>query len=474
MIRRFATILLIAAVLAAEGCARREYVGVAPRSPRAYCLRNVRVFDAPHATLLDGAKDVLVRDGWIAAIAPVGLKVSGVSDIDGRGGTLLPGLIDAHVHTGAGYGPPWKFELTAPEENLEAFLYAGVTTVLDLGNLTPDVFRQRDKIRAGTILGPRLYAAGPMMTAPGGHPVGLLRSALPWWLRWYVIPRFSRELATPEAARGAVDELVADHADFLKVAIDRVPLDAPRISREVIAAVCEEGHAHGVRTVAHVGRSVDVIDAVDAGVDALAHIVYPEEITDEAVAKVAARHVPVIATISVFDSQERFLQEKPAPYLAIEKEMARPEVLAALAVIPPSFDQRPIEPVIRSIIEGHAARRKNVAKLRAAGVTVLAGSDSANIGHVPGASLHVELRALVESGMTPAEALRAATSDNARFLSSDGADFGEVAPGKRADLVLVDGDPLADIAAIDAIRLVILDGVMLERHRPDSAAASVH
>ena len=224
----------------------------------------------------------------------------------------------------------------------------------------------------------------------------------------------------------------------------------------------------------HVGRSVDVIDAVDAGVDALAHIVYPEEITDEAVAKVAARHVPLIATISVFDSQERFLQEKPAPYLAIEKEMARPEVLAALAVIPPSFDQRPIEPVIRSIIEGHAARRKNVAKLRAAGVTVLAGSDSANIGHVPGASLHVELRALVESGMTPAEALRAATSDNARFLASDHADFGEVAPGKRADLVLVDGDPLADIAAIDAIRLVILDGVMLERHRPDSAAASVH
>jgi imidazolonepropionase-like amidohydrolase len=180
MVRSFATIVLVATVLAASGCARREYVGVAPRTPRAYCLRNVRVFDAPHATLLEGTRDVLVRDGWIAAIAPAGLKVSGVADVDGHGGTLLPGLIDAHVHTGAGYGPPWKLTLPAPEENLEAFLYAGVTTVLDLGNLTPQVFRQRDKIHAGAILGPRFYAAGPMMTAPGGHPVGLLRLALPW------------------------------------------------------------------------------------------------------------------------------------------------------------------------------------------------------------------------------------------------------------------------------------------------------
>src|SRR4029079_8238201 len=108
----------------------------------------------------------------------------------------------------------------------------------------------RDKIRRGDVLGPHFYAAGPMMTAPGGHPVGLLRLALPWWLRWYVIPRFSRELATPEAARTAVDELLPEHPDVLKVAVDRVPLDAPRISADRIAAITAEGHAHGIRTLA--------------------------------------------------------------------------------------------------------------------------------------------------------------------------------------------------------------------------------
>jgi imidazolonepropionase-like amidohydrolase len=104
-----------------------------------------------------------------------------------------------------------------------------------------------------------------------------------------------------------------------------------------------------------------------------------------------------------------------------------------------------------------------VAEMDCQGVTILAGSDSPNIGHFPGASLHVELHDLVEAGMTPGEALRAATVDAARFLAADAADFGEIAPGKRADLLLVDGDPTASLDAVDRIRAVFLGGVKLER-----------
>jgi hypothetical protein len=99
---------------------------------------------------------------------------------------------------------------------------------------------------------------------------------------------------------------------------------------------------------------------------------------------VAAKHAPVIATISVFDSQERFLLDRVAPYLAIERKVTAPEVLNALRSVPASFDRKPIEPVLRALVDGHDARRHNVAKLRRSGVTMLAGSDSPNFGHFPG------------------------------------------------------------------------------------------
>ena len=461
------TALLLAGVVLG-GCGRRPLVTRDDRLPRAFVVRNVRVFDAPHAVLFDGMRDVLVREGRIAAISGAGMNVSGIVEIDGAGATLLPGLVDLHVHSGATSAPPWKLALPRPQDNLEAFLYAGVTTVLDLGNFSPDVFVMRERIRGGEILGPHLYAVGPIFTAPDSHPVGLLRWALPWWLRWYVIPRFTRQVATASEARAAVDALLGDHPDLLKIAVDRVPLESPRISRELIAAIAARGHEQGIRSIAHVGRSIDVVDAVIAGVDALAHIVYPEEMSAQAVKAVAERHIPVMATISVFDSQERFLLEHRPPYTELERAVAPPAVLDALRVVPASFDRKAIEPVVRSLIEGHAARRRNVAELRRAGVTILAGSDSPNIGHFPGASLHVELADLVEAGMTAGEALRAATSDAARFLAGEGADFGEISPGKRADLLIVEGDPVADIGAVDHIRDVFLDGVRLVR-----AAASV-
>ena len=112
---------------------------------------------------------------------------------------------------------------------------------------------------------------------------------------------------------------------------------------------------------------------------------------------------------------------------------------------------------------GHEARRRNVARLRAANIPLLAGSDACNPGQLPGAGLHLELAKLVDAGLAPAEALRVATWSNARFLAGEDADFGEIAPGKRGDLVLVAGDPTADIAVLGRITQVVLDGTVLER-----------
>jgi imidazolonepropionase-like amidohydrolase len=454
------------AVLVAAGtvaCEHRRFATREPVAPRGVVIRGVRVFDAPGARLLDGIRDVVVRDGVVRAVAAPGVEGEGLPEVDGRGGTLLPGLVDVHAHTTGSSDPPWRRSIPSVEENLTAFLYAGVTTVLDAAAATPAIFRLRDAVREGRTLGPRLYAAGPIFTTPGGHPAAALRLALPWWLRWYVVSHLTREVGTPEEARAAVAALLPQHPDVLKVAIDRIPLDAPRIAPDIVAAVVGAGHAAGVRAVAHVGRSADALDAVHAGVDALLHDVYLEDITDDAVAAIASAHVPVAATIAVFDAIERFAWDRPPVLLPIEREVADPDVVAALFPVP--LDRiAPIVPFVQAVRDAHGARRRNVAKLRAAGVTILAGSDAANLGHFPGAGLHVELHALVEAGMTPGEALRAATWDNARFLAGDDADFGTVAPGKRADLVLVDGDPTTDVAAVDRIRNVWLSGVVLERH----------
>ena len=459
-----AAVLVTLATLVA-GCGHgHTFVTRVPDAKPSCVIRNVRVFDAPHAALLDGVHDVVVRDGRIAAVASPGVAAAGLAEIDGRGGTLLPGLVDVHTHTGGSASPPWRTELPAQEENLGAFLYAGVTTVLDAGALTPAIFQMRERVRSGAVLGPHLYAAGPMFTAPNGHPVGLMRASLPFWIRWYVLPRIAREVATPEAARQAVTDLLPAHPDVIKIAADDLVPGEPRIATDVMAAVVARAHEGHVRAVVHIGQSRDAIDAVRAGADALMHDVYTAPITPEAVNAVAAAHIPVVVTIGIWDAVEELGALRPETRAAITREIAAPALLAALSTFPNDAERERLSVLRKPVQDGHAARRANVGALRAAGVTILAGSDAVNPGQFAGAGLHDELIKLVEAGMTPGEALRAATFDNARFLAGGSADYGEVAAGQRADLVLVDGDPTNDITVAQRITHVWLDGVELLRH----------
>jgi imidazolonepropionase-like amidohydrolase len=344
--------------------------------------------------------------------------------------------------------------------NLAAYLYAGVTTALDLGGLTPAVFAERASIAAGERLGPRLLAAGPIFTAPGGHPVNFLQAWMPWYLRWYVVPRAVREVGTADDAVRAVAALLPERPDLLKLAVDVDTGDVPRLSREVIAAITAAGHANGVRSIVHVGDSAEAIDAVRGGADALAHVPWREEVSDEAVAAIAAARVPVVVTLAVFDLMEG-KRTRPSDFLPIEREVAGTDLLARLLAPAPL---PPAEQIMqRAAIAAHDARRRSVARLRAAGVPILAGSDACNPGALPGAGLHLELVKLVEAGLTPGQALRAATWENARFLAGESADFGEIDLGKRADFFLVAGDPTSRIEDLGRITHVVLDGTVLAR-----------
>ncbi|HEY2387496.1 MAG TPA: amidohydrolase family protein [Candidatus Binatia bacterium] len=458
-----AVVALLAVAALLQGCGRQKapLVTRPPGGEESVVIRNVRVFDAPHAALLAGLHDVVVRDGRIAAVAAPGAAAEGVPAIDGQGGTLLPGLVDVHTHTGSSADRLDHVSLPDLDANLAAYLYAGITTVLDLGSLSPDVFRARTDVATGKRLGPHMYAAGPIFTAPGGHPVEVLRAFLPWYLRWYVIPRAAREIGAPDDGRAAVRALLAERPDILKLAIDAGAGGVPCLTPEATAAIVETGHKAGVRSIAHIGSNAEAEMAVRAGVDALAHAPWRDELSDDVVRLIVDRHVAVVPTLSIWDlvAADRVSADD---FLPIERTVAGTALMTSL--LTPDANQDPdLLAVRRAAAAGHAARQRNVAKLRAAGATILVGSDACNAGDIPGGTFHLELAKLVAAGLPPGEALRDATWTNARFLAGDGADFGEIAAGKRADLLLVAGDPTARIEDLQRISEVVLEGMVLVR-----------
>lgn len=463
-LRRRSAHFPIFAIFVLAACSRSPELVRWPHSPSTTVLiQDVSILNVEDGSI-ESNREVLLSGNRIAAITAVGgtAPPPGTRRVSGSGATLLPGLIDMHGHVTGSSAPQWLNEMPDPEANLRAYLYCGVTTVLDPGAMSNEAFAERAEVARGRLLGPRIYTAGPLITAEGGHPIAMMKETMPFWLRWYVIPRFVREVDTPREARAAVEEIVGLGADVVKIIVDRIPDDAPRIKPEVLDAAVAEARRLGVRAVAHIGNTQDAIDAADAGVAAWMHGVYKERIPDDRIGRLAGYAIPMVATIGVFESYA-LLGQQPRRPSRLERETVPAKVLASFDRIPDGAQPAALMPYLENLRRQRQAWRDNVRRLRAAGVAILAGSDT-QMGVFPGAGLHRELRLLTEAGMTPAEAIRAATIDAARFLAHGAEpEFGVVAEGKRADLLLVEGDPTADLRALSDIRAVVKDGVVLER-----------
>lgn len=463
-----ALVLPLVATLVCTGCQSSAPPALVTRSagpPPRIRITNVFVFDGRVDGLMP-PQDVVLENGRVKGIVRKGmLPADGELVIDGTGKVLMPGLIDVHGHTGGQSAPSWSAASRFPDpaRNLQSYLYAGVTTVFDPGDLAPDVFDRREAVARGELLGPRIFAAGPIFTTLGGHPVGVLHGIVPWWISWYVQGRMTREVATPEEARAAIVALLPSRPDFIKVAVDAVPLGAPTLGGDVLKAIVEEARAHGIRTVAHIGTVADAMAAAEAGVAAWMHGVYKERIPDEAIARFKAARIPYVATTFVFDDYADLIEGRRQS-TALERETVPADVLASLEKVPPGALPDEFGDFLKLLAATRDARCDNVRRVSAAGVPILAGAD-AQLGVFPGAALHREIDALIRCGVAPVDALRAATSAAARFVSGQSEpEFGIVRDGSRADLILVKGNPLIEPAAVHAIELVIKDGQILERH----------
>ena len=385
-----------------------------------------RVFDGvrviPDAT-------VVVRDGVISAVMAAAEVPAGATVIDGRGKTLLPGLIDAHTHT---YAP----------EQLRAAVIFGVTLELDMFTTPSFAASQRAEQAAGKATGRAdLLSAGTLVTAPGGHGTEY----------GFPIPT----ITAAGLADAFVAARVAEGSDYIKIVYDdgsEVGLPWKTIDEPTLAAVIRAAKARKKLAVVHVlarefGRS-----AIAAGADGLVHLFIDKPVDDAFVGLVAAHKAFVIPTLTVLDSVNRAggnaaLADDPAlaPYLTPDD----------VQMLKSSFPGKtPPADVLKIPSEA-------VKALKAAGVRILAGTDCGNPGTAHGVSLHRELALLVAAGLTPVEALAAATAQTAATFGLT--DRGRIAPGMRADLVLVDGDPTADITATRKIAGVWKQGHSIDR-----------
>jgi imidazolonepropionase-like amidohydrolase len=380
-----------------------------------WAVRDARVFDGSAFRV---GWTVVVDGTRIAAAGPQVQAPEGARIVDGRGRTLLPGLIDVHVHA-------------VSAEALRAALAFGVTTEFDMFSLP-------GMAAGGGADAADLRSSGILATAPGGHGTE------------YGVP--IPTVRGPEDAEGFVAGRVKDGADFIKIVLDDGRLfggSRPTLSAETVRALTAAAHARNRLAVAHIVTKNDVRVAVEAGVDVLEHL-YAGTPDADVAGLLARRRIPVTPTLSVM----RTGCGKPGAALTTDNRLAI--YLSQDAVENLRFAPGPARSA-----EDCRAMLDSVRGLRAAGVTILAGTDVPNPGTAQGASLHGELELLVEAGLTPVEALRAATSAPAEVFGLK--DRGRIAPGLRADLVLVEGDPSRDIRATRSIVMIWKAGAAVER-----------
>ena len=405
-----------------------------------FVVRDVRVFDGER---IAERQSVVVRDGRIDAVgAAEVLKVPpGADTISGDGRTLLPGLIDSHVHV----SQFWQVEA------LQQALAFGVTTVVDMWTGPPPPgfagvpalrrLKELEALDRADLASVR--TAGTGATAPGGHP-----TQMDGGFAAKVIPT----LATPGEADAFVAARVAEGSDFIKIMFDDTS-DAfpgrklPTLDDATVAALATSAHAHGRIAVAHIGNERYARGAIAAGVDGLAHLFVGAAVSPD-FGQFAAKHgVFVIPTLSILYSA---CGTPDGPGFLKEAE--------TMKQVKPQF-RTPLEmPAPPSTIRCDAAPQA-IRQLVAAEVPLLAGTDSPAPGTTYGASLHKELEHLVNAGLTPTAALAAATSAAAgAFRMSD---RGRIKTGMRADLLLVDGDPSKQIRATRNIVAIWKRGIRL-------------
>jgi imidazolonepropionase-like amidohydrolase len=394
---------------------------------------------------------LLVEGGRIAKTGRKGdIKApAGAARIDFTGKTIMPSIVDAHVHLGYQVGLNFAAENFTREtlvDQLNRYAYSGIAAVLSLGTEPGELpFQIRADQDAGRLGGALFLTAGRGIAAPNAGPgTPELKSA-------------AYGVVTEDEARRAVREQVSHKVAFVKIWVDDRNGTVQKLSPALYRAVIDESHKLNTRVIAHIFYLEDAKDLAKAGVDAFAHLVRDKEVDDELVALMVQHHVAQMPNIAI--SENAIHASAPA---WLDAPLLHEVVPAAVIDrVRSSYARRPPDAVSRAQAT-YAAMERSMAKLNAAGVTMILGTDDGAVrDHVYAFTAHRELTLLAHAGMPPARILDVATRATAEFLRLP--QFGTLETGKRADFIVLGANPLDDIANTQRIEAVYARGTALDR-----------
>lgn len=398
-----------------------------------------------HARLIDGtgspARDdatILIEGRTIKAVG-VGIPIpDSAKIIDAKGETVIPGLADMHVHLVGGWDGV-STDILGYQNYLNSLLYSGVTTVLDTGNIPPLILQLRGAVASGAVLGPRIYAVGP-----------LVDGADPAW------PPLSVAVVSKYQVPGVVAQLKNEKVDLVKLYVG--------LSDPLVRAISEEAKKQNLRTIIDQWRRNGSTDLMDEGIAGFAHLPF-HRISDEAVQHAKSTGIFFISTLVVQETMTRRRFRDPGflndPLIADVTPPSQLKELLATA-------GRPLGPAeletAKSVALNFEGAKSNVRRLWDAGVLIAAGTDACYPGDFQGEGLHRELELLVESGLTPLEAITAATRNAAAIMGAS-EEWGTLEPGKLANLLLIDGKPDQHIRDTHKITTLIRQGTVIDRDK---------
>jgi imidazolonepropionase-like amidohydrolase len=367
--------------------------------------------------------------------------------INGSGKFLTPGLIDLHVHLGTRGGPGFQaadYTRERVEKNLNAYLYFGVTTVRSMGTDRDAGLAVRKAERDGALLTARLFTAGRGFTAPGGHPS-------------QEIGDIARQTDDPDNARRQVAELAAQQVDCIKIWMDDLHGKAPKIKPAVVDAILEEARKYNIPVTVHIATLADTEFLVNSGAAGFLHMIRDTEDIDQTfLAKLRALKLPFAPTLV---RQELGWLYGQHPERLDDPDVARtlePEVIAA---VKKATSGKQPEGQAR---DDYARALRNTKRMSIAGVPIGVGSDGGSAIDFPGLMTHRELELLVEAGLSPVDVITAATRTGALALRKLD-ELGTIEAGKRADLLLLNANPLEDVRNFRKIDQLMLGGEWIDR-----------
>ena len=422
----------------------------APLNAQTLAIRNVTLIDGTGAAAQNGAT-VIVDGDRFSSVGSSSLSIpNGVKTIDGSGKFLIPGLMDVHVHLPGSAVRNRDGDVVRPENRpvgistLHSFLYSGITTVYDAGNNAEYVMSLREDERRGELLSPRIFASGSTITFPGSWGAGANATLIDSW----------------PGGKDGMDRNFARDPDLQKITYENFGAGAnpwvPTFSDDVITKIIQYAKEQGVRTTIHISDEAHARIALAAGVDTFAHPVAIGRMSEGFMPLIAESGVIVASTLAVFDNIVNIVNapdflDSPlfqAVYTAEQIEDLKTNAGPRYASLGwGSWFQTTL-----------TYSMENVKRLHDAGVTIALGTD-----RTIGPLTQRELQLYVEAGISPLEAITIGTLNAAKYLDRE-EDLGTIEPGKLADMVLLEADPLQDIRNTQRIAAVFKGGIEIDRN----------